>query len=400
MLLGDNELLKVRLLGINKISNNYIMEPTKIVIITRFGIGMKDKEWYDYRYVVHKAFGQSCILNQTNQNFEWLICLDSQPPEDFLLKLKDDFKNCKNVHLLHIKKKFINEYRNYIEENILAKETEKLIIMRKDDDDALNINFIENIYEYLRNNEINLHFIEEDNPNMTRVQEWRDNWSWGDKIIDLFDNKPEIINQLFFSRDGNKEIKVYYKHDFIQSFGSSKEYGNVNSQLLTFKNNVEKNIDKSFTPFAIINSPSLGYQYKYENNQDQFYKSVIPGTSVGMYSILPIKNKKITNYRDCMYENRWGHTQVSKTKGTKFNTIEIINNYIFVRGLINDCGGDVKRAYLIDNDYININSDIISIFSINKQYLERFKMLNNKLNNVSIQKFYRVVDYNIRNLGN
>ncbi len=381
---------------------NCVQVENKVVIITRFGINMKDKEWYDYRYIVHKAFGQSCILNQTNQNFEWLICLDSNPAEDFLLKLKNDFSNkyCKNIHLLHIQKNFILEYRNYIEENILTNETNKLIIVRKDDDDALNVNFIENIYNYLQNNEIKLHFIEENNPNMKRVQEWRDNWSWGDKIIDLFDNKQEIINQLFFSNDGNKEIKVYYKNDYIQSFGHSNKYGSCENQLLTFKNSVEKNIDKSFTPFAIINNPSFGFQYRYEENKDKFYKSDIPGTSVGIYSILPTKDKKITNYRDCMYENRWGHTKIFKTKGAKFNNINInnISNYIFVRGLINDCGEDIKDRYWIDNEVINLTNDIINDFSINKKFLQEFKDMNKKYNNVSVQKFKYVVDKNIKNI--
>lgn len=376
----------------------YELFQTKIVIITRFGINMKDKEWYDYRYIVHKAFGQSCILNQTNQNFEWLICLDINPPEDFLLKLKRDFKSSKNIHLLHIKNDFISEYRSYIEENILTNKTNKLIIMRKDDDDALNVNFIENIYDYLQNNEINLHFIEENNKNFTRIQDWRDKWYWGDKIINLFDNKQEIINQLFFSRNGNEEIKVYYKNDYIQSFGSPTKYGSIENQLLTLKYSVEKNIDKSFTPFAIINNPSFGFQYRYEENKDKFYKSDIPGTAVGIYSILPTKDKKITNYRDGMYENRWGHTKIFKTKGAKFNNINInnISNYIFVRGLINDCGEDIKHRYCIDNKVINLTNNIINDFSINKKFLQEFKDINKKYNNVSVKKFKYIVDKNIK----
>ena len=31
------------------------------IIVTRFGIGMKFTEWYDYRYQVFKAFGFDCL---------------------------------------------------------------------------------------------------------------------------------------------------------------------------------------------------------------------------------------------------------------------------------------------------------------------------------------------------
>ena len=130
------------------------MDSVKVVMITRFGVGMKDKEWYDYRYNIHKAFGQSCMLNQTNQNFEWILCLDTDPPEDFLRKLEDDFRESKNVHLLRIQKRWVAEYRQFIHDNILTAQTQKLVLVRRDDDDAVNINYVQRIYDFLQNNEV------------------------------------------------------------------------------------------------------------------------------------------------------------------------------------------------------------------------------------------------------
>ena len=102
-----------------------------------------------------------------------------------------------------------------------------------------------------------------------------------------------------------------------------------------------------------------------------------------------------------MYENRWGHINIYKTKGVKFNNISnISNNYIFVRGLINDCGEDIKRKYCIDNEVINLTNDIINDFSINKKFLQEFKDINKKYNNVSVEKFKYTVDKNIKNINN
>ena len=42
----------------------------QVVIITRFGIHMKDEEWYKHRYVVHRTFGQLCVMEQSNQKYD------------------------------------------------------------------------------------------------------------------------------------------------------------------------------------------------------------------------------------------------------------------------------------------------------------------------------------------
>jgi hypothetical protein len=375
-----------------------INQKVKIVIITRFGINMKDKEWYDYRYIVHKTFGQSCVLNQTNKDFEWIICLDKEPPKDFMEKMKIDFKNHNNIHLLHINKNFIKEYRAYIENNILNQNTERLILIRKDDDDAIYTKTIENIYQYLQNNYINLHFINEENPNMSYVCEFREGWFWGDKIINLFINDKSIIDELYYSRQGNNEIKIYYKNNYIQSVGPQKIYGDINKQLELLKEKINKNKNKTFIPFAIINNNECGYQYRYENCINKLYLSKIPSGAIAIYSILPTKNKKITNFIDCMHDNRWGHTRMYKTKGILFNNFKTEPFWIFVRGLVNDSGESIKYAYLINKEYLILDDNIIKVFNININYLKQFNILNDKMNNRSITKFKYVVDKNIKML--
>ena len=322
------------------------MESVKVVVVTKFGIGMKDKEWYDYRYNIHRAFGQACMLNQTNQNFEWVICLDTNPPVDFLHKLEDDFKDRENVHLLRIKDYWIDEYRSFINENLLTDKTERLVFARRDDDDAVNINFVQNIYDFLQNNEVELHFVPEkqrvDDGELTaRVRPLRASFHWGKLIGAFYKDSPDTLKHLFCGRSGT-DIRVYYKNSFVGDVGRIAEHGKVDAQLQKLGERIDKvRGGKEIVPYAIINHYRAGFVFNAQG-RNQFWPHY--GTlAVACYSILPVENKKMTSFQDSVYENFLGHGDLHLCgPGITYNEMTLPAQYVYIRTQVNDCMGGCR----------------------------------------------------------
>ena len=322
-----------------------LMDSIKVVVVTRFGIGMKDKAWYDYRYIVHKALGQACMLNQTNQNFDWVICLDESPPEDFLEKLKNDFKDSKNIHLLHIKSDWIKEYRDFINENVLTKETKKLVFARRDDDDAVNVNFVQNIYDYLRDNEVELCFVPEkhsiDDDELTaRVRPLQPTFHWGKLIQTFFKDKPDVMKYLFYGRSGT-DIRVYYKSSFVGTVGRIAKHGKVEEQLQGLAGLIDGVKDSKCIPYAHINLCCDGFILN-AKGRNQFWP--YNGTLAFCYSILPVQDAKMTSFEDSQYEIALGHNIFHQCgAGVVYNRLTTPEQYVYARTQVNDCRRGTSR---------------------------------------------------------
>lgn len=347
------------------------MSAVKVVIITRFGIGVTKKDWYDYRYVVHKTFGQSCILNQSNLHFEWLICLDSNPPKDFYSKLSNDVKEYKNVHLLHVQKNFVNEYRDYIEKNILENDTKKVVFVRHDDDDGIPTDFVQKIHDQLIAEDELLYFIEESDKTMNRIQQLRDNCHWGKLIQNYF--QPNICDCIFFGKNAKNNVKVYYKNKYVATVGKISEFGPVDVQLKNLEKEIEKESTAAFVPFVSIHSYSRGYVYNKDGNHT-LYKINLECNAQAIYSILPVKAKRISHFRDCMYEAGESHMNLYRLKGVAYYCHDNLKEcYLIVRSFINDSlGGDAYNKYIPEFYPLVLSDRLLELFSISKEQYQIF----------------------------
>ena len=343
-----------------------LMNAVKIAVVTRFGIGMKDKEWYEYRYNVHKTFGQLCMLDQTNQDFEWVICLDTNPPAEFLRKLEDDFKGRSNVHLLRIKKDWIAEYRDFINDHILTADTQKLVLVRRDDDDGVPINFIHDIYDFLQNNDVQLHFVPEkhnaDDGCLTRrMGPLNTSFHWGRLITTFFHDRPEILKYIFFARSGADTI-MYYKNTYIGNVGRIAKYGTVDAQLRKLDSRIEGLRDSGFTPYLYINQNTGGFVFNRKGGNE--FESLAGFTHSTLYSILPVENNRLTAFRDYMYDTSKTHHGVC-TCGIEavYNSITTPGQFIYVRTQVNDCLGGMKASISTGEPH-ELNDSLKKTFSI------------------------------------
>lgn len=91
-------------------------------------------DWLSFRANLFKTFTYPSIVNQTNQNFTWLILFDENTPKEYITSLGTRFVPLLvNGDNIHEKVKDIIKFNNWV------------LSTNLDSDDALSINFIEEL---------------------------------------------------------------------------------------------------------------------------------------------------------------------------------------------------------------------------------------------------------------
>lgn len=125
-------------------------------MLTRFNILLwrQDKEgkkvrtikWLEHRFSLFEKYCLPSIKNQTCQNFEWIVLFDSMTPEKFKARIEDYQKVCPQLTPVFVEpengKRFAEIFRREIVKRIRAK---RVLSTYLDNDDALNIGFIEDL---------------------------------------------------------------------------------------------------------------------------------------------------------------------------------------------------------------------------------------------------------------
>ena len=137
----------------------------KHYVITRFNLSNKwgedklnnkvlDNNWLNNRYALFENYCLPSMLSQTNKKFEWYVYFDTNTPLEFIRKNEEITKRFKNF-----KPKYIDSYQefeiDYIKEiNKEAKSNNLNFVLttRLDNDDALNMFFIEELQKTNLNN--------------------------------------------------------------------------------------------------------------------------------------------------------------------------------------------------------------------------------------------------------
>ncbi len=118
-------------------------------ILTRFNLLLwnKDKEgkkvrttkWLEHRFLLFEKYCLPSIANQTSKNFEWIVLFDSSTPERFKNKIVDLKSKC--THLIPI---FVEPENGRRFAEIFRKEVVKRINANVDLDDNYNVNLDDN----------------------------------------------------------------------------------------------------------------------------------------------------------------------------------------------------------------------------------------------------------------
>ena len=125
-------------------------------LLTRFNILLwrQDKEgkkvrttkWLEHRFTLFEKYCLPSIKNQTCQDFEWIVLFDSMTPDCFKDKIKVYQNECPQLIPVFVEPEngwqFADIFRKEIVKRLKAK---RVISTYLDNDDALNIRFVEDL---------------------------------------------------------------------------------------------------------------------------------------------------------------------------------------------------------------------------------------------------------------
>lgn len=125
----------------------------KHFVITRFGLGISDESWYEYRISLFKSVTFNSLKSQTNKNFTWIILVDpliSESANAQLAQCKAEFPQIEIVTFAPLEdlvwdvvpRKMILEYCS----------DEWILTTRIDDDDAWRRDYVEKLQKYANEN--------------------------------------------------------------------------------------------------------------------------------------------------------------------------------------------------------------------------------------------------------
>ena len=125
-------------------------------ILTRFnlllwhqskdGQKVRTKKWLEHRFLLFEKYCLPSLKNQTCQDFEWIVLFDNMTPDAFKARIaayQKDFPQLIPVYVEPEKGRFFAEiFREEIVKRLYAK---RVISTYLDNDDALNLAFVEDL---------------------------------------------------------------------------------------------------------------------------------------------------------------------------------------------------------------------------------------------------------------
>ncbi len=116
------------------------------VLLTRFGIGISDECWIDFRLKIFKAITLPSVVNQSENYSEWLIFIDVAWPESKKHEILEIISNFKFIKIIELD--FYFQF-NICVEKIVKNSIDDFgccLASKIDDDDAFSLNVFELLY--------------------------------------------------------------------------------------------------------------------------------------------------------------------------------------------------------------------------------------------------------------
>ena len=112
------------------------------------GNKVRSREWLEHRFRLFEKYCLPSIANQTCQDFEWIILFDSTTPEKFKIKIDEYQKECPQLIPVYVEPKKGRLFAEIFREEVAKRvTTERVITSYLDNDDALNVRFVEDLQQ-------------------------------------------------------------------------------------------------------------------------------------------------------------------------------------------------------------------------------------------------------------
>jgi len=110
------------------------------------GAPVRTKKWLDHRFQLFEKYCFPSIMNQTCQDFEWIVLFDSMTPDSFKERIACYQKDCPQMIPVFVEPengfRFAEIFKNEIAKRLKSK---RVISTYLDNDDALSVAFVEDL---------------------------------------------------------------------------------------------------------------------------------------------------------------------------------------------------------------------------------------------------------------
>lgn len=137
--------------------NNFDSQNTlQHFVLTRFNLQLwhKDKagdkvrsiEWLEHRFNLFEKYCLPSIKNQTCQDFEWIVLFDSSTPEKYKSRIAGYQKECLQFNPVFVEPENGRYFAEIFRREIIKRlKADRVVSTYLDNDDALNVKFVEDI---------------------------------------------------------------------------------------------------------------------------------------------------------------------------------------------------------------------------------------------------------------
>lgn len=112
------------------------------------GHAVRTKKWLKHRFDLFEHFCLPSVVNQTCQNFKWIVLFDATTPEEFKLRVKVYQSKCAQFIPVFVEPAEGRYFAEIFRKEILERKRSKRILTTYlDNDDALNKRFAEDLQQ-------------------------------------------------------------------------------------------------------------------------------------------------------------------------------------------------------------------------------------------------------------
>ena len=134
------------------------MEPSEFqhFILTRFNIllwykakdgrKVRTTKWLDHRFMLFEKYCLPSIKAQTCQNFEWIVLFDSMTPDTYKERIRHYQEGCPPLIPVFVEPENGGYFADIFRKEIIKRLKSKRVLSTYfDNDDALNVRFVEDV---------------------------------------------------------------------------------------------------------------------------------------------------------------------------------------------------------------------------------------------------------------
>ena len=135
----------------------YILGVIQHFILTRFnlwlwnqdksGSPVRTRTWLDHRFSLFERFCLPSIIGQTCKDFIWIVLFDSTTPDEFKTRIVEFQNRCPQLTPIYVEHQDGRYFARIFGEEVRKRldSSERVLTTYLDNDDALNIHFVEDI---------------------------------------------------------------------------------------------------------------------------------------------------------------------------------------------------------------------------------------------------------------